>query len=243
VTERHEPNPYPRRKWIEYGALPAAVLFWTAVVLFAPGRHSETGSRGPRCSSYLKQLLYACQLYAGDCGEAFPPDLGALYSYYVTDASLYICPATRAPVEKCRSYRPGAVMDEHQSYCYVSGLTAADDPDSILIFDEEWNHEGKGALVASIDGQILWQKDIAAFHERLAKQKAELEAKGRTTEVIRPSWSTWPAKPQWPPQRSHFWWIVGGIGVGAVLLAAAATLVILLRRRRRRLAAAMANPH
>ena len=54
VREPPEPNPYPRRKWVEYGALPAAIIFWTAVFLFAP-RAPEYRRRHP-CTSNIKQI-------------------------------------------------------------------------------------------------------------------------------------------------------------------------------------------
>jgi len=231
VTEPPEPNPYPRRKWVEYGALPAAILFWTAVFLFAP-RAPRRRVRSP-CTSNIKQITYACHLFAGDNREAFPSDLGALYPAYISDASIFICPNSRAPVEKCTANYPGAVTDENMSYCYVSGLTAADDPGYVLAFDEEWNHGGKGVVYACIGGQVAWQGDIAEFHKWLARQEAELAAKGRKIKVLRPLWSTWPARPAYLDARSRFWWIAGGVGAGVLILAAAATLVIFYRRRRR----------
>jgi len=233
VRERPEPNPYPRRKWVEYGALPAAILFWTAVYLFAPQLPQPRYRRRSPCASNLKLITYACQLFAGDNREAFPPDLGALYPAYISDGSIFICPKSRAPVEKCTLQYQGAITDENVSYCYVSGLTAADDPGYVLAFEEEWNHGGIGAHYACIGGQVAWWADIAGLHAQLAKQEAELSAKGRTMKIIRPSWSEWPARPAYLDARSRFWWIAGGAGGGVLILAAAATLLILRRRRRR----------
>ncbi len=239
MTERPEPNPYPRRKWVEYGALPAAVLFWVGVYAFAPRPYSRHRGRHP-CVSNLKQILYACQLFAGDNAEAFPADLGALYPDYITDASIFICSETHAPVEECVALYPGAITDRNLSVCYVSGLTPADDPGYVLAFEEEWGHDAKGVVYTCIGGQVGWQYGTATFHKWLARQKAELAAKGREMKVLRPSWSTWPDEPPWLAAR-RFWWIVGGVGAGAVLLAAIVTTLIRLRRRRRRLAAATAD--
>jgi len=239
VTDPSEPNPYPRRKWVEYGALPAAILFWVAVFLFAPRGPNR---RRSNCLSNLKCLTYVLALYAGDNNEAFPPDLGTLMGpSYVSDGQIFLCPESGPPVSECKSSLPGTFTDSNLSYIYVSGLSASDDPGYVLAFDEEWNHGGKGVNVAYIGGQVIWRNDIAALHEQLAKQEAELAAKGRTMTVIRPSWSTWPARPPWLVRRSRVRWIAGGVTGGAFLLAAAAMLVV-LRRRRRRLAAALTNP-
>lgn len=230
MTEHIEPNPYPRRKWVEYGALPVAILFWAAVFFFAP-RSGESGRPRDPCTSNLKQISLACALYSGDNHQAFPADLGVLYPDYVQDASLFICRKTRAPVEVCRSPSPSVIADKNLSVCYVSGITAMDDPDYIIAFSEEWNHEGTGLIFACISGRVAWQKDIVEFHMWLAKQKAELKAKGRTMKVLRPAWSTWPAKPNWPVKRSYFWWIVGGSCTSALLLIIAVTVGVIRKYR------------
>jgi hypothetical protein len=237
VTERPEPNPYPRRKWIEYGALPAAVLFWVGVYLFAPVPCARTTTRRTRCASNLKQILYACQLYAGDNVWAFPADLGVLYPDYIPDASVFICPKTLAPVVKCQASYSGALTDANVSVCYVAGLTAEDDPGYVIAFEEEWNHDAKGVSYTCIGGQVGWQHGVAKFHEWLARQGSALKAKGREMKVLRPSWSTWPEEPPWLAAR-RFWWIAGGSAAGALFAATAALLIVLHRRKRRRFAEA-----
>ena len=232
MSEGPERNPYPRRRWIEYGALPVAVVFWVAVVALGPRPRRRHYQRS-RCMSNLKQIGYACQLFSGDNREAFPADLGELYPDYISYPGIFICPVSRAPVRECRASYPGAIAGANLSYCYVSGLTAADPPHYVLAFEEEWNHEGEGLHYMCIGGQCGWARDIQRFHANLGKQIAELEANGRTPEVVRPSWSTWPAKPPWIARsRSRLVWIGVGAGVGAVLLAGVVTLIVFRRRRR-----------
>jgi hypothetical protein len=184
--------------------------------------------------SNLKQIMYACALFSGDNNEAFPTDLGALYPDYISDASIFICPKTYAPVERCRASYQGAITDKNLSVCYVSGLTADDSPHYVLAFEEEWNHGAKGVHFACIGGQVAWQHGVAAFHEWFAKQQAELKAMGREINVLRPSWSTWPEEPPWIAERVRFWWIVGSVGAAAVLAAALAGALLYRARKKRR---------
>ena len=213
------------------GSVAAFAIVLLALGLLLPALAAKDQARSPRarCLSNLKQILYACALYAGDNNELFPPDLGTLHSDYASDPGLFISPDSYAPVDRGHA---GPITDENVTYCYVSGLTAADPVHYVLVFDEEWNHDGEGVHHACIGGQVAWETDIAAVHDQLAKQEAELAAKGRTMEIIRPSWSTWPEGPPRvePPPRS--WWIVGG--TAALTLAATAMTLILLRRRKRR---------
>jgi len=196
---------------------------------------SADHARPRRCSSNVKQLLYACTLYFHDNADSYPPDLGTLHANYVSDPELFICPDSRAPVEQGHA---GAVTDKNVTYCYVSGLTAADPVHYVLVFDEEWNHDGEGVHYACISGQVAWETDIAALHDQLAKQKAELAAKGRTTKIIRPSWSTWPEPPEFPLGRQGphdgigiQYGLVLGFAILAVGLAAIVSLRLLVRRR------------
>ena len=237
MSESSKTSLFPRGPILGCGAAALALLLVVGIhgLTSRPARHLADN-----CPGNLKQILYACQLYGGDNGDAFPPDLGALVPAYIGDAEVFSCWWVRTSARERRVAERGAITDENLSYCYVSGLTAADDPGYVLAFDEEWNHEGRGVVAARIGGRVSWQKDIAALHEELDKQTAELKANGREMKVLRPSWSTWPERPPWVPAR-RFWWIVGGVGAGAVLLAAVVTLFIVLRRRRRRLSAALAD--
>jgi len=230
VTERPEPSVYPLGLKLGCVAMPLALVALIALVVFVPILFHEERPLASNCTSNVKQLLYACALYAGDNNEVFPPDLGSLMPGYFTDGTLLLCPKSRAPVERVHA---GAVTDENMSYCYVSGLTAADDPGYVIAFDEEWNHEGKGVIYGCIGGQVSWQADIAALHARLAKQEAELATKGRKVKILRPLWSTWPDRPPWVDARSRFWWIAGGAVAGVLFLVAAVTLIVLRRRKRR----------
>jgi len=212
----------------------SALIVVTAFVSLGVAIHVIAVSRErpnrPDCTSNIKQILYACALYSGDNAKAFPPDLGALVPAYVSDVKLFICPRSGAPVKLGIA---GPITDKNLTYCYVSGLTATDPPHYVLIFDEEWNHKKQDANVAFVGGEVTRWRRMAALHDQLAKQEAELAAKGRTIEIIRPSWSTWPDRPPWVEPRPRSWWLVGGTAVGAGVVLVAGFLLLARWKRRR----------
>jgi len=235
-------------------------ILWTvvavtlgAVVLLLPAIKAarERGIRNP-CVSNLKQIAYACTLYAGDNGDVFPPTLGALYPEYVSYPEIFASAkrGTRAgswgdsekrgaPAASWGdSEEPGPLSPDRIAFCYVSGATRRDPPETILAFGEEWNHDGKGSMVALIGGQVYWEGNLERLHARLDKQAEAFRAQGREVKLIRPPWSRWPERPDLPRgQRRR----VDGIGMQyglllafailAVGLAAIVSLRLLVRRR------------
>ena len=166
-----------------------------------PWRNRER-SRRANCTSNLKQIWYACSLYAKDNAGAYPPDLAYLFGDYISDSQLFVCP-TVAAEGHARKRGYGRFVPEAVCYCYVSGLKATDDKEYALAFDEEWNHGGEGIIVARVGGQVSWERDIEGFHEELDKQRASLAAEGRSMKVIRPTWSRWPERPAYPVRPWH----------------------------------------
>jgi hypothetical protein len=191
-------------------------------------------ARRTKCTSNLKQIIYACQLYAGDNGGVFPPELAALAGDYVSDGELFICPSTDRRSGGHHPWR-GPLDDANLSYSYVAGLKATDDGDCILAFDEEWNHDREGLVVVYVGGRISWVRNVETLHVRLKEQSAALKARGREMEVLRPSWSKWPDPPLALPARTDWrprhWLILGGVAVLVGLLVTAAAMRIVRRFR------------
>jgi hypothetical protein len=175
--------------------------FAIAVPLLLPALVATDHARDTRCRSRLIQLAHACRLYANDNSKAFPPDLATLSPNYVTQPDLLVCgrlqdrgllfpyegPATR-PV-------PGANI----SFCYFAGLKSDDAEETILAFGEEWNHDGIRVHFALVGGVVASVVDAEHLHTQLAKQTAELKSQGREVKLIRPPWSRWPGRPEYPP--------------------------------------------
>jgi hypothetical protein len=225
----------------------ATVVSVAAVVgVLAGSLHSGLAAARERarrsvCSANINAVLYVCQLYAGDYEERFPSDLDALFGDYVTDGYVFLCPsaskATEATLEGLG--RPGAsgaprsIHPEHTDYVYVSGLIAADPPEYALMFDDEWNHDGDGAHVGFVGGQVQWM-GAEELHGLLAKQGSELAARGREMKLVRPAWSSWPAPsasddPRAGPKGRPWYEGRSGAGlVGAVVGAVVGAFVFLV---------------
>ncbi|MHC5054407.1 MAG: hypothetical protein ACYTKD_06795 [Planctomycetota bacterium] len=196
-------------------------------------------ARRENCQSCLKCLLYVCQLYTGDNEERFPSSLSDLLGSYVPDGEILLCPSAGKATElKYGDLITGADLDSHTDFVYVSGLTASDPPDYVIIFEDEWNHDGEGVNAVAIGGWKYWTGDINALHEQLRKQERELAARGREMRLIRPAWSSWPdpsasADPRAGPKgrpwcKVH---IAGAVLVGALagpLVAAFVFVIVVL---------------
>ena len=109
---------------------------------------------------------------------------------------------------------------------------AYDPPDYVLVFEDEWNHDGDGVQVGRIGGDRPWWS-IETLHEQLARQEKELAAKGREMKLLRPAWSAWPDPPPggrpWYERRGGRAIAFGGFAALAVSLALTVGMV---RRKR-----------
>ncbi|MHC4253419.1 MAG: hypothetical protein ACYS9X_30245, partial [Planctomycetota bacterium] len=123
-----------------------------SAVLYSALAAARERARRANCSSNLSALCYTCQLYSGDYELSFPPDFDALFEDYLTDGGIFLCPSASKATEMFMTdfRRPGApgtsgsIHPEHADYVYVSGLIAADPPEYVLLFEDEWNHGGYG---------------------------------------------------------------------------------------------------
>ena len=176
-------------------ALGGVVLLLPAIMAARRRPHSNL------CMSSLRQIGYACELYAGDNDGRFPPVLAALHPDYISDPDLLICGRLRRE-RLLLPHDPslvGPLPSERVPFCYVSGLRDGETAAAVLAFGEEWSHDRRGVLVLTADGGVNWEPDLDALHVRLAEQTKELRASGREVRVIRPPWSRWPERPEYPP--------------------------------------------
>ncbi len=159
-------------------ALWAVVVLGIAAGLVAlasrPGREIN---RRHRCVSNLKVILYGCQLYSGDCNEDFPPTLGALFPEYISDGEVFLCPVGgkaeeigSADLSEGATNASAVWSERFTDYVYVEGLRASCDPDSVLAYSREGNHEG-GRFVAFIGGMVVWRRE-EEFRAALAETEA-----------------------------------------------------------------------
>jgi hypothetical protein len=221
-----------RHTWKNPAGLVLGLLFLAGIMaMAAPNIHGPERPRRTKCTSNLTQISYACQLYAEDNGDAFPPDLPALYGDYITDPQLFVCPTVagegHVPRPRYRPFRPEAVC-----YAYVSGLRASDDGEFIFAFDEEWNHGRKGVISVRIGGQVGWTNDIELFHVEQEEQRAALAAEGRRVRVIRPTWSREPDPPAYPVRPWHERPVAIVLCVLVALALAGGAVAFILKRRR-----------
>jgi hypothetical protein len=174
------------------------VLIFLIVALFVLGLILSAffASRHPshhrsRCIGNLKQLWLSCALYSSDYAEAFPPTLGALHPVYASVPELFVCSNSLHQRKRPLGADEGPVVlsAEDIDYCYVSGLTPDDLPDTILAFDEESHHGGEGTYVLTLGGGVRWEADLDALHARLTEQAEKFRASGREVKLIRPPWS------------------------------------------------------
>ncbi|MHC5053500.1 MAG: type II secretion system protein [Planctomycetota bacterium] len=151
-------------------------------------------ARRANCTSNLKQLLYAVQLYSGDNNERFPayghspslyaddpkpayPNkdaamdaLGLLFSDYITDGGLFLCPSSNVATELLMTdYVDEQTFDlNYTDYAYDPCHTAAHDPGVCILADQpvtsgngnvSQNHQGAGQIYACIGGQVAWKSN------------------------------------------------------------------------------------
>jgi len=215
-------------------ALAAFLVAGLIVFLVLPHLAAKPHARYTRCASNLKQIGYACELWSAEHAGAFPGRLGELYPTHASDPRVFVCPFTDVEFLPYSGMPIGEIPDKHKNYCYASGLRVDDPSNYVLAWDEEWNHQGRGVHVLHVDRSVDKRLDIQRMHEELAEQKKELAVQGRTMHIIRPAWSRWPERPEYPVtplrERPHVIALVAGSGIAL----AALTALLAVRRRRRR---------
>jgi len=139
-----------QRAWAKWGLVYLVVIpILLAMLLPALARAREQARRAV-CISNLKQTGLALHMFAQDYQESFPEDLSQLYSGYITDNQVFICPSRTGITEQDISRNP------HTCYEYITGLTEEFDENCLIVFDREQNHPPDGRNVLFLGGDAKW---------------------------------------------------------------------------------------
>ena len=102
-----------------------------------------------RCTSNLRNLSWALQMYAQDHSGQFPPTLTGLTPRYLHDTDIYRCPR----VETAAGYfpeEPRPSPEGEPDYAYRPGLAHDDHPGEAVAWDRgPWHRGGGHALYLS----------------------------------------------------------------------------------------------
>ena len=133
-----------RLAWASGGIVVAVAA---VVLLFAIWPARERG--GPRnpCASNLKQIGYACHLYAADHEGAFPTRLNSLFPSYIDQQRIFRYPS-----------------DGHEGhYKYLPGLDEEDPPDLVVAYSLPLGQRrGRNALYVGGNVQYLLPDEFTA---------------------------------------------------------------------------------
>ena len=154
----------PRKLLIAVGVVVGLAVAGWFIASYEASRRNRSRHR-PNCRSNLRQIAYACHLYAGDHNKDFPPSLGVLFPGYISDGELFRCPvAWKAKKITAGDLPEGATDasaiwdDRFTDYVYVEGLRASAHPDCVVAYDREGNHKD-GRWAISIGGKSQWMKE------------------------------------------------------------------------------------
>jgi len=220
VYREHGSGPGPAAPQASYAKLAIATVFLVAVVLAIFWPDTLEHLRRVGCSSNLRKLGLALQMFADENNGAHPPDARLLYGRYVRTADTFVCPSVRGAVPVYSGAENTPLPPENISYCYVAGTKDSDPPHFIVAFDEEWNHAGDGANVLYAANNIVWYGDMEAVRKQLAHQKELMAEQGRVMSIIRPVWSRYPEPPAHflREQTARANWSLAGIIAGISLI-------------------------
>ena len=105
------------------------------------------------CASRLQQVALACDCYADDHDEAYPPDFATLYKTYLPDAQALVCAeAKHAPAETREDLR----QTQYQDYAYFgAGIrrdSVTEKARTILAAERPGKHADKKMSIVFCDG-------------------------------------------------------------------------------------------
>lgn len=167
-TEPQSPNRLRANRWLAGGIAvtvltPTLYLITFAVlVLYVERMVSQI-----HCSSTLRQIGLAIQMYSDDNGGAFPPDFHAIASTQDITPEAFICPspdcADKLPANYVRPIAPQSqpLIVQSTSTCSYfliqpsNGQLKGLDRDKVIAFEKLRNHpHGMNVLIA--DGSVEW---------------------------------------------------------------------------------------
>lgn len=126
--------------------LVVAAIFMLVVTLLTPFVNmAKERSRRVSCESNLRNIRLALGAYAVEHGEGFPKELSELYPNYITDRTVFDCPASSV-----------AGSPEKPNYIYTAGLKALSPAKSVVVEDIDGNHGKRGKYLLRVDGSIDW---------------------------------------------------------------------------------------
>jgi hypothetical protein len=119
--------------------------------------HRGTPASTVRCMANVRQILMACQLYAGSNGGQYPTRLDDLIVPYQLSGSIFICPLSKDPPATGptpQSRQSMFAQGGHCSYVYTgSGLTSRSPAKTLVIYEARPNHNGL-MIVGFADGRV-----------------------------------------------------------------------------------------
>lgn len=129
-----------------------------------------------KCSSNLRLIGQAINLYANDNAGQFPARLDQLVTACDLGADVFVCPATddlRSTGRTPQEIAADLSIPGHCSYVYLgAGLTArTTTPKTILAHDRPGNHAGKGLVFLYGDYRVEWV-EMKEAQRLLAELKA-----------------------------------------------------------------------
>ena len=135
----------------------ASTFFCLAFLLYVFSQFGAARESPKRiaCSSNLKQIHLALQLYAADYAGNYPPENGAAglevlrKNDYLTNCAVYHCPSVTM---ECQD-NP-TLTEENVDYVYIGGLNIKSDRNLPLMYDKANNHGGYFGNVLFADGTI-----------------------------------------------------------------------------------------
>ncbi|MFA6239458.1 MAG: hypothetical protein WC655_00930 [Candidatus Hydrogenedentales bacterium] len=152
-----------RKKWV-LGGVAGPLALVAGVVMFVALQDARKKTYQTRCVHNLKFISMALSQYAKDNDGSYPNSLSALYPEYLPDLDAFVCPQLRVPFESERGtqhpFAPGPKPEEIDSlgsYALVPGLSANGDKDTVVAYEKEDNHSGRGRSLLYLDGRGAWE--------------------------------------------------------------------------------------
>ncbi len=125
-----------------------ALVFLVMIAILTPFvRMTQARANRIYCANNLRHISLCLHKYALEHGNVFPKSLKDLYPNYITNQSVFDCPASKA-----------AGTSDNPDYIYVAGLTEASSPKEIIVQDKNGNHKKQGDNTLRIDGAVEWDK-------------------------------------------------------------------------------------